>query len=53
MIDDKIIHFDDAKQPHVFSRKEEKVKSIRKAFKAARENGKPKSNSTRGRKKKR
>ncbi|MBT3425017.1 MAG: hypothetical protein HOL98_08030 [Gammaproteobacteria bacterium] len=53
MSDDKIIHFDDAKQPHVFSRKEEKVKSMRKAFKAARENSKPSSGTTRGKKKKR
>lgn len=53
MSDDKIIGFDDAKQSHVFSRKEEKVKSMRKAFKAARENGKPKNNTSRGKKKKR
>jgi hypothetical protein len=53
MSDDKIIDFDDAKQTHVFSRKEEKVKDMRKAFKAARENGKPSSDTTRGRKKKR
>ncbi len=53
MSKDKIIHFEDAKQPHVFSRKEEKVKSMRKAFKAARENGNPNKGTPRGRKKKR
>ncbi|MCB1646151.1 MAG: hypothetical protein KDI36_11895 [Pseudomonadales bacterium] len=41
MGDDKIISFDDAANPHIFRRKEEKMKSMRAAFKAAREEAMP------------
>ena len=40
--DDKIIDFEFAKQVHVLKRKEDRVRNMRQAFKAAREAGEPK-----------
>lgn len=37
MADDEVIKFDDAKRPHVFRRKESKLKALKQAFKSARE----------------
>jgi hypothetical protein len=57
MSDEKIIDFDQAKQPHVFARKDEKLKNMKSAFKAAREkaglNSKSPRRTNRGKKKKR
>ena len=57
MSDEKIIDFDQAKQPHVFGRKDEKLKNMKSAFKAAREkagsNSKSSRHTSRGKKKKR
>jgi phage anti-repressor protein len=39
---DKVIDFDSAKHIHVVQRKEDKVQSMRQAFKAAREAHQPK-----------
>ncbi|MCB1692404.1 MAG: hypothetical protein KDI19_06530 [Pseudomonadales bacterium] len=36
MAEDEVIDFDEAKRPHVFRRKEDKVKAIKQAFTAAR-----------------
>jgi hypothetical protein len=43
MSDKNILDFDKAKQPHVLTRAEGKVKAMRKAFKQAREEANPKS----------
>tara|TARA_B100000809_G_C14951225_1_gene463944 strand:+ start:426 stop:599 length:174 start_codon:yes stop_codon:yes gene_type:complete len=57
MSDEKIIDFDQAKQPHVFARKDEKLKNMKSAFKAARGkaglNSKSPRHTSRGKKKKR
>jgi hypothetical protein len=57
MSDEKIIDFDYAKQPHVYARKDEKVKNIQSAFKAARKkagsDSKSSRHTSRGKKKKR
>lgn len=36
MVDQKVISFDSAKQPHVFKQKEKKIASIKGAFAASR-----------------
>ena len=57
MSDEEIIDFNQAKQPHVFARKDEKLKNMKSAFKAAREkagsNSKSPRHTSRRKKKKR
>jgi hypothetical protein len=52
MSDKNILDFDKAKQPHVFTRAESKVKAMRKAFQQSREEAKPKSRKKKKNKKK-
>ncbi len=53
MSDENILNFDKAKRPHVSTRAESKVDAIRKAFRQAREEAKPKSGGKKNKKKKR
>jgi len=40
--DSTVINFEEAKRPHVFSRQNDKIKAIKKAFKASRIDALPK-----------
>ncbi len=52
-MNDKTINFEEAKAPHVFARKEQKLKALRNRFKAAHPDSKPKKKTGRSKPKKR